>query len=249
MSCNSLDNIDFYATGPSNHVFGNSIKGDKHGFQLSSNSLVDDKKTSVQESQAIGAFSAAVGSPVELRPPPGRVGTIPSGISPLKPPPGRLNPLPPEPPSFRPSGNAAAAPPPPPPAPQQPGVGGTPPTGPPPPPFLAPAGAKHGRPAPPPPPAPAGARPGPPPPPPPAPTGAKPGPRPPPPPKSGIAPPRAPPPIGPKMAQTIASRPKAAENVEAGAPKAKLKPFFWDKVQANSDQSMVWNQIKSGSFQ
>ncbi|RZR78963.1 hypothetical protein BHM03_00004525 [Ensete ventricosum] len=33
------------------------------------------------------------------------------------------------------------------------------------------------------------------------------------------------------------------------APKAKLKPFFWDKVLADPDRSMVWNQIKSGSFQ
>ncbi|XP_042428715.1 formin-like protein 11 isoform X2 [Zingiber officinale] len=33
------------------------------------------------------------------------------------------------------------------------------------------------------------------------------------------------------------------------APKTKLKPFFWDKVHANSDQSMVWDQLQSGSFQ
>ncbi|XP_074589064.1 uncharacterized protein LOC141844973 [Curcuma longa] len=31
-------------------------------------------------------------------------------------------------------------------------------------------------------------------------------------------------------------------------PKTKLKPFFWDKVQANS-QSNVWSQIRGGSFQ
>ncbi|CAL9116209.1 formin-like protein 3 [Musa acuminata AAA Group] len=31
--------------------------------------------------------------------------------------------------------------------------------------------------------------------------------------------------------------------------KTKLKPFFWDKVLANPDQSNVWNQIRSGSFQ
>ncbi|XP_041006589.1 formin-like protein 3 [Juglans microcarpa x Juglans regia] len=36
---------------------------------------------------------------------------------------------------------------------------------------------------------------------------------------------------------------------ESGAPKAKLKPFFWDKVLANPDQSMVWHEISSGSFQ
>ncbi|KAG6500466.1 hypothetical protein ZIOFF_040311 [Zingiber officinale] len=31
-------------------------------------------------------------------------------------------------------------------------------------------------------------------------------------------------------------------------PKTKLKPFFWDKVQANS-RSNVWSHIKAGSFQ
>ncbi|XP_035551030.1 formin-like protein 3 [Juglans regia] len=36
---------------------------------------------------------------------------------------------------------------------------------------------------------------------------------------------------------------------ESGAPKTKLKPFFWDKVLANPDQSMVWHEISSGSFQ
>ncbi|XP_019449107.1 PREDICTED: formin-like protein 5 isoform X2 [Lupinus angustifolius] len=112
-----------------------------------------------------------------------------------------------------------AAAPTPPPAPQQPGAGGAPRPGPPPPP--APVVVKPGPPPPPPPQAPPGARPGPP-----------------PPPKSSI-PPRPPPP----------GRVKAEENVEADAPKTKLKPFFWDKVQANPDQSMVWNQIKSGSFQ
>ncbi|KAJ1441921.1 Formin, FH2 domain [Sesbania bispinosa] len=159
----SLSMSDF-SVGPSNYSFGNSIKGEKVGFQSSNDNLLDNKKTSVQESQSIGALTAA-GSPFELKPPPGRVGTIPSGMPPLKPPPGRLNPLPPEPPSFRPSG-----------------------------------------------------------------------------------PPRPPPPIGPKVARPLANVEAGAEG-EAGAPKAKLKPFFWDKVQANSDHSMVWNQIKSGSFQ
>lgn len=36
---------------------------------------------------------------------------------------------------------------------------------------------------------------------------------------------------------------------ETDNQKAKLKPFFWDKVLANPEQSMVWNEIKSGSFQ
>nr|KYP53459.1 Formin-like protein 5 [Cajanus cajan] len=180
-----------YSVGPSSYSFGNSIKGEKPGFQSSSNSLVDNKKYSVQESQSIGALNAAIGLPFELKPPPGRVGTIPSGMPPLKPPPGRLSPLPPEPPSFRPTASTRPGPPPPPP------------------------------------PAPASTRPGPPPPPPPAPASTRPGPPPPPPPAPA------------------STRPAG----EADAPKAKLKPFFWDKVQANPDQSMVWNQIKSGSFQ
>ncbi|KAK2434593.1 formin protein [Trifolium repens] len=263
-----------YSFGPSNHAFGNSTKGEKHGFQSSSNDLGNNKKTSLQENQSIGAHTAAR-LPFELTPPPGRVGTVHSGMPPLRPPPGRMNPLPPERPSFRPSSNTAVSttatiPPPPP---RQSGVGsarppssphstlaGAKPAAPRPPLPPAPSGAKPSpppppappgaKPSPPPPPAPPGAKPGPPPPPAPAPHGAKPGPRPPPPPppKSGVAPPR--PPIGPKVSGL-----KATANAEAVAEggadtsKAKLKPFFWDKVQANSDQSMVWNQIKSGSFQ
>ncbi|CAL0303823.1 unnamed protein product [Lupinus luteus] len=230
-----------YSVGSSFHAFGNSVKGEEPGFQSSNNNLVGSNKTSMQESLGIG------GSPFELRPPPGWVGTIPSGMTPLKPPPGRLSPLPPEPPSFRPSDNADA--PIPPPAPQQPGAGGTPHPDPPSPP--APAGVKHGPPPPPPPQAPAGARPRPPPlPPPQAPAGARPGPPPPPPAPTAARPGPPPPPKG-----SIAPRPpppsrvKSEENVEADTPKTKLKPFFWDKVQANPDQSMVWNQIKSGSFQ
>ncbi|XWS11155.1 hypothetical protein CRYUN_Cryun38cG0059400 [Craigia yunnanensis] len=80
-----------------------------------------------------------------------------------------------------------------------------------------------------------GPRPPGPPPPPIPPAGVKPGPHPPPSPSTGLGPPRPPPsmPLGD----------------DANAPKAKLKPFFWDKVAANPDHSMVWNQIKSGSFQ
>ncbi|PKU67947.1 Formin-like protein 11 [Dendrobium catenatum] len=39
------------------------------------------------------------------------------------------------------------------------------------------------------------------------------------------------------------------ENVDTDSAKTKLKPFFWDKVMANPDQSMVWHQLKAGSFQ
>ncbi|KAF5945021.1 hypothetical protein HYC85_015249 [Camellia sinensis] len=36
---------------------------------------------------------------------------------------------------------------------------------------------------------------------------------------------------------------------ESESQKTKLKPFFWDKVLANPDQSMVWHELKTGSFQ
>ncbi|KAL3509636.1 hypothetical protein ACH5RR_029037 [Cinchona calisaya] len=36
---------------------------------------------------------------------------------------------------------------------------------------------------------------------------------------------------------------------DSDAPKAKLKPFFWEKVLADPDHSMVWHDIKAGSFQ
>ena len=208
------------------------MKDEKLESQSSSKNLLDDKRNSVQEMQSAGVASAAARPSFELKPPAGRVGTTP-----LKPPPGRPNPLPPEPPSFEPSGNASAAtapPPPAPPAPPRPSSSGAPPPPAPPPP------GRGGPPPPPPPPA------------------AKGGPCPPPPPKGGVgpprAPPRAPPPIGSK-ARPLAGGAKAQGNVGAGleggadAPKAKLKPFFWDKVQANSDQTMVWNQLKAGSFQ
>lgn len=32
-------------------------------------------------------------------------------------------------------------------------------------------------------------------------------------------------------------------------PKPKLKPLHWDKVRASSDRAMVWDQLKSSSFQ
>ncbi|XP_022735388.1 formin-like protein 5 [Durio zibethinus] len=148
----------------------------------------------------------------------------PGRVGPLKSPPGRAYPLPPEPPA------PIRASPPPPPAP---------------PPSMKPASANVG-PRPPPPPLP--------------PAGAKSGPRPPPPPSTGLGPPRPPPsmplgskmpraPIGPQRTPNAISGEGFGLGDHAHAPKAKLKPFFWDKVAANPDHSMVWNQIKSGSFQ
>ncbi|KAJ7948501.1 Formin-like protein [Quillaja saponaria] len=178
--------------------------------------------------EPFGASSSINGQVSHLPPPPGRPGAGPSGLPPLTPPPGWPDPLPPEPPSFKPSvGNSCPCPPPPPaPAPpvKAPGIGGPPPPRPPPPPVPAPPGAKpSSRPRPP-------------------------------VPKAGIPPPRPPQSIAAvsKLTQPSARGSKAmgvGEEGEADAPKTKLKPFFWDKVQASPDHSMVWSQIKSGSFQ
>ncbi|XP_042019718.1 formin-like protein 5 [Salvia splendens] len=174
---------------------------------------------------------------------------------PLMPPPGRRdspNPPPvnnvalaPPPPTVTPM-KSAAGPPPPPPPPIPSGAKASPP-----PPLIS-SGAKTGPPPPPPPPIMSGAKAGPPPPPPPPiPSGAKAGRPPPPPPlissgsKAGSPPgppPPRPPPIGLKP-------PRPGPNPQSGSSKTKLKPFFWDKVLANPDHSMVWHQIKSGSFQ
>ncbi|XP_034702496.1 formin-like protein 3 [Vitis riparia] len=114
---------------------------------------------------------------------------------------------------------------------------------------LAPALAPAPTPAPPPP--------GPPPPPPPKPP-AKPGPRPPPPPKIVRPPPMPPkssaansklPPLGPHHRKNTASGEGDDVTGESDAPKTKLKPFFWDKVLASPDESMVWHELSAGSFQ
>jgi hypothetical protein len=36
---------------------------------------------------------------------------------------------------------------------------------------------------------------------------------------------------------------------EETTPRPKLKPLHWDKVRASSDRAMVWDQLKSSSFQ
>ncbi|XP_071907013.1 formin-like protein 3 isoform X1 [Coffea arabica] len=96
-------------------------------------------------------------------------------------------------------------------------------------------------------------RPGPPPPPPPKP----PAPAPPPPPKVARPPPNPPKPsnLG-RPSPPGANNPRSSSggntselSGESDAPKAKLKPFFWEKVPANPDHSMVWHDIKAGSFQ
>ncbi|KAL1346070.1 uncharacterized protein [Arachis hypogaea] len=187
------------------------------------------------------ASAAASARPsMDLKPPPGRVGPP----LPLKPPPGRPNPpsdpsIPPPSadennPPLLPPPAADAPPPPPPPKPSN----APPPPAPPP---------SRGGGGPPPPPPPGGK--GPPPPPPPGAKGPGPCPPPPPAPKGGGGPrPPGPPPL--KGAIGGKARPPGrGPEGPGGVPKPKLKPFFWDKVQANSDQAMVWNQLKAGSFQ
>lgn len=90
--------------------------------------------------------------------------------------------------------------------------------------------------------------PGPPPPPPP------PAPCPPPPPKL-VRPPPNPPKSGNKLRPSPLGPHRQGKNDEAdvsgdsNTPKPKLKPFSWEKVPANPDHSMVWHDIKAGSFQ
>ncbi|KAK3021986.1 hypothetical protein RJ639_045681 [Escallonia herrerae] len=229
-----------YSIGPSQKSFvvGDSISKEKPGNQsfyarsnhdkvatsLDGNFYMDTSKVVPTLGTVPGAAVIAVGDSLEappspLKPPPGRFGT--HGLPPLNPPPGRPD-L-----SERPTPGQTASSPPPPPPPLPPS-------------SLKPSGGP--RPLPPGPP-----------PPPPVPSGSKAGPRPPPPP-SGIPPPRPPPlglrpprpsPLGPNHPSATAS----AEGIEPDGSKAKLKPFFWDKVLASPDHSMVWHQIKSGSFQ
>jgi hypothetical protein len=48
---------------------------------------------------------------------------------------------------------------------------------------------------------------------------------------------------------------RLSESAEQGSkseettPRPKLKPLHWDKVRASSDRVMVWDQLKSSSFQ
>ncbi|KAJ6894467.1 formin-like protein 5 [Populus alba x Populus x berolinensis] len=220
--------------------FGNVSNHEKRGTSLESNFYNSDaQNVSLDESLSLGVVSGAAKSSTDNKmnilvpPPPGRTGSNPF----LKPPPGRAEPLPHEPPAnLRPPPSRA---------------GPTPSPPPPPPPPAPPAPAKSSSSVPPPP---RGS-----PPPPPIAPGVKPGPRPPPPPPGGSAP-RPPPPMppGPKVPRpplgsnrpsNSASSEGAGLGDDADAPKTKLKPFFWDKVLANPDHSMVWHQIKSGSFQ
>ncbi|CBI28978.3 unnamed protein product, partial [Vitis vinifera] len=57
------------------------------------------------------------------------------------------------------------------------------------------------------------------------------------------------PPLGPHHRKNTASGEGDDVTGESDAPKTKLKPFFWDKVLASPDESMVWHELSAGSFQ
>ncbi|KAL2920986.1 Formin-like protein 5 [Bienertia sinuspersici] len=206
-------------SSPKAWAFENSVHKEKNENQYYMSNL---GSTADDVSSDIKLSTMPTSNSNALKPPPGRTSVPSPGLPPLKPPPGKAEPLPPErPASMRRPPSTAGPPPPPPP---------NPPAAAPPPPPQPPAAA----PPPPPPPKKSGPPPpGPPPPPPPS-RGGKPGPQAPPPPKGGTRPPPA--------------AVKTGSN-SANGDKAKLKPFFWDKVQANAEHSMVWDQLKSGSFQ
>lgn len=48
-------------------------------------------------------------------------------------------------------------------------------------------------------------------------------------------------------AEQLQSNPTVERNEDT--PRPKLKPLHWDKVRASSDRAMVWDQLKSSSFQ
>ncbi|KAA8532154.1 hypothetical protein F0562_006704 [Nyssa sinensis] len=52
----------------------------------------------------------------------------------------------------------------------------------------------------------------------------------------------------PVLPSDQAQKLEAMERNEA-TPRPKLKPLHWDKVRASSDRAMVWDQLKSSSFQ
>ncbi|KDP39038.1 hypothetical protein JCGZ_00795 [Jatropha curcas] len=249
-----------YSTG-SYKFFGlvNSAEGEKVGhqsFNMNSNydnpslhsiksdvlSTPAEENTSFGGVGATGVSSESIdksSNSIGLLPlPPGRANIMP----PLKPPPRRATPLPPEPPAaLRPLPPIKAGSTPPPPLPPR---APTPPA--------KASGSADLRPPVPPPPGP----------PPPRPVAhdAKLGPSPPPPPPKTSMAPRPPPPLpggskvphppfGSKLPSNSTSGEGDGMEGNSSTTKAKLKPFFWDKVMANPDHSMVWHQLKTGSFQ
>ncbi|CAI9275631.1 unnamed protein product [Lactuca saligna] len=52
-----------------------------------------------------------------------------------------------------------------------------------------------------------------------------------------------------KQTQTTVNKDEKKQDGDSDSPKVKLKPFFWDKVNAVQGRSMVWHHLKDGSFQ
>ncbi|XP_049356492.1 formin-like protein 5 [Solanum verrucosum] len=223
----SLSISDYSVASRHGSAGNHSVSDDSHNkmgktFYMEPSAL-NGSKSEIPLGTVTGIAVAAAGVSEQM--PPGRMGM--NGQPPLKPPPGRVNPFEdptsPVPPPLPPAKITNLAAPSPPPPPPMPSAGGPRPPAPGPPP------------------------------PPPIPIRAKAGPRPPPPPGPGVTPPRPPPtglkPPRPSPLGSNASSSASVEGSESDPSKTKLKPFFWDKVLANPDHSMVWHQIKSGSFQ
>ncbi|WMV48810.1 hypothetical protein MTR67_042195 [Solanum verrucosum] len=223
----SLSISDYSVASRHGSAGNHSVSDDSHNkmgktFYMEPSAL-NGSKSEIPLGTVTGIAVAAAGVSEQM--PPGRMGM--NGQPTLKPPPGRVNPFEdptsPVPPPLPPAKITNLAAPSPPPPPPMPSAGGPRPPAPGPPP------------------------------PPPIPIRAKAGPRPPPPPGPGVTPPRPPPtglkPPRPSPLGSNASSSASVEGSESDPSKTKLKPFFWDKVLANPDHSMVWHQIKSGSFQ
>ncbi|XP_031480921.1 formin-like protein 5 isoform X1 [Nymphaea colorata] len=221
-----------FTPNPSRHKLASEARFSPHPQKNSQSISLQDISASVESGKIISSFSSVGGPssteaalpamPPSAQPSKSSMHSLPPPPPPC-PPPGPHLPSPHSPPAPPPPLSSAALPPPPHAPPR-------PPAGPPPPPPRPPAG---------------------PPPPPPRPPAAPPqsGPRPPPPP-NGAFPPRPPPPNMPSSKTSqLPSGNKPSGVDESEASKAKLKPFFWDKVLANPSHSMVWHQIKEGSFQ
>lgn len=77
-------------------------------------------------------------------------------------------------------------------------------------------------------------------------------PPPPPPPPARLweaAPPTGPPELVAPSRKVESGEKGGLRNSSGEMMKPKLKPLHWDKVRASSDRAMVWDQLKSSSFQ
>lgn len=58
------------------------------------------------------------------------------------------------------------------------------------------------------------------------------------------------PPVHPRATENKQSKTEDSDkqSIQENGARTKLKPLHWDKVTANADHSMVWNEINDGSF-